>query len=345
MLASLLYRTDIYKAVGSPPVRSLDDLFNLYTKVKAANPNMTMLQLNSNWELAFFKAQFGMPQDNYIEQTGQTYIHYTRDPRYKQVLAFLNKCWRVGFISPDDSYFVTGSEVPAAGNYFSTSWCTQDGIINRQAEHTSINPSYILAEMVPFNGAAYITSTIGWSGTFITKKNKNPERAARFLQFMFSDQGQKLSQMGRPGIDYTMDSSGMPSFSAQWKAAVADGTVNTIFNPWWYLGGSPIVESLSRIATTDPALVADAYKYMREHYDNFPWVPAAEPIGSSDEKVIHDKIIELIRTYSRRIIMANSEAQFESLFQEYQNNANQTGITRVEQYITNNVKKVRPLFQ
>ncbi|MDR1177151.1 MAG: extracellular solute-binding protein [Treponema sp.] len=345
MLPSLIYRTDLYEAAGSPPVRSLDDLFNLYTRIKTANPNMTMLQLNAYWNVLYFRAQYGMPLDNYIEQANANYIHYTRDPRYKQTLAFLNKCWRAGFISPDEAYFVFGSEVPADGNYFSSTWCTQDVLPRLLAQHRNINPNWGLAEMVPFEGASYVSSSIGWSGTFITKRNKNPERAVRFLQFMFSDEGQKLTQMGRPGIDYTMTSSGMPEFSADWKKAIADGTIDKLYNPLFYLGGSPIIESLSRIAPTDPALVTETYKYMRDHYDNYPWVLAAEPIGTSDEKVIQDKIVELIRTAERQIIMANSETQFESRFQEYLNNANQIGIARVEQFVTNKVKQVKPMFQ
>jgi putative aldouronate transport system substrate-binding protein len=344
MLPSLIYRTDLYQAAGSPPLRTLDDLFNLYTKVQAANPGMTMLQLNAFWNVNFFKAQTGMPQDLYIEQSGEKYVHYTRDPRYKQALAFLNKCWRAGFISPDDAYFVTGSEVPADGNYFSSSWCTQDVMPRLLGRHKNINSGWGLAEMAPLSGAKYTSSSIGWSGTFITKSNKNPERAVRFLQFMFSDEGQKLSQMGRAGIDYTMNSTGMPKFSTQWANAINDATHTRVYNPWFYLGGSPIVESLSRIATTDPTLVADTYKYLRENYDNLPWVPAAAPIGNTDEKVIADKIAELIRTYERQIIMAGSEAQFEARFQEYLNNANQTGIARLEQFVINNIKKVKPMF-
>jgi cob(I)alamin adenosyltransferase len=137
----------------------------------------------------------------------------------------------------------------------------------------------------------------------------------------------------------------MPEFSANWKKAIADGTIDKLYNPLFYLGGSPIIESLSRIAPTDPALVAETYKYMRDHYDNYPWVLAAEPIGTSDEKVIQDKITELIRTAERQIIMANSETQFESRFQEYLNNATQIGIARVEQFVTNKVKQVKPMFQ
>jgi hypothetical protein len=126
---------------------------------------------------------------------------------------------------------------------------------------------------------------------------------------------------------------------------VSDGTQAQKYNTWFYLGGSETVEADSRVATTDPRLVADAYKIMRERFDNYPWVAAARPIGSSNEKVILDKILELTTTYNPRIIMARSEAEFETLFSEYLTNANRTGLPQLETWVNTKITQVMPMYK
>jgi putative aldouronate transport system substrate-binding protein len=346
MLASLIYRLDLYQAIGSPPMRNLDELFDVFTKIKAANPNLqAILKLNDLWNLSVFTSNIGMGGAEYIEQSNGQYIYYTRDQRFKEVLAFVNKCWRAGFISPDESYFVRGSTVPAAGEWFAACSCTQNALPGTLADLQKINPNFTAAEMVPFPNSSFITSDTGWSGTFITKNNKNPERAIRFIQWMFTPEAQALTQMGRRGIDYNPNPSGLPIFSAQWAAAIANGTHDQVYNPWFYLGGSETVEADARVATTDPKYVADAYKVLREKFDNYPWIMAARPIGTSAEKVIMDKITELTNTYNPRIIMASTTAEFETLYNEYLTNANRTGLPQLETYVNNKIKQVMPLYK
>jgi putative aldouronate transport system substrate-binding protein len=349
MLPSLLYRTDLYRAIGSPPMRNFDELFDVFTKIKAAYPNLgAVLKLNRDWNVAIFNAMAGLGhagEYNFPEQANGSYLWYGQDPRYKEAIAFLNRCWRAGFISPDESYFVRGSVAVPTGEWFASSSCTQNSLPGSLADHQNINPNWTVAEMVPFSNSSFITSNIGWSGTFITKRNRNPERAIKFMQWMFTPEAQALTQMGRPGIDYTLNSLGLPQFSADWLKALGDTTHNKVYNPWFYLGGSETVEADSRVAPTDPALVADAYRLMRDKYDNKPWVAAARPIGNSDEKVILDKIKELTTTYEPRLIMASSPAEFESLYREYTTNLERTEVTRLNTYMNNKIREILPMYR
>lgn len=346
MAASLLLRDDMLRAIGNPPIRNFDDLFSVFTQIKQRYPNLgAVLKLNRDWNVATFKVNMGLPNLRFIEQANENVVWFAHDSKYKDTLAFLNRCWRAGFISPDESYFVVGSEAIPDGEWFAFSGCTQNHLPERLAEVQKINPSYSLIEMVPFDTATYLSSSIGWSGTFITKRNKNPERAIKFIQWMFSPEGQALTQAGRPAVDYTQEPGQLPKFSDQWKAALADASHIRMFNPWWYLGGSPTVEAESRVATTDPALVAEAYRVIRSKWGNSPWLAAAEPIGNSDEKVIMDKLTELVNTYEPRIIMAGSEAEFESRFREFLGNADQIGVGQLETYMTSQVKQIKPQYR
>ena len=345
MVGSLTYRQDLWKAIGSPKMESLDDLFSVMGQIKAAYPDVVPLQLNANWNTLVFRNLIGMGALEYIEQDDGSYIHYTRDERYKKLLLWLNDCYRSGYISTDDAYFVTGSTAIAVDKYFFSCVSTQNSLPSINADIAAINPDYISAELVPFKDSSYLTSDLGWSATFITKNNKAPEASIKFIAWMFTPEAQALTQMGREGTEYTLSDKGLPEFSDEWKQSIADGTQDTKYNTWFYLGGSVIVEANSRCATTDPALVEDAYTAIRERFDNLPWITAAVPKTGSDEKVILDKIVELAKTYEAKVILADSPELAEAAYNEYLTYADQTGIKQLEQYVSDKVKETMPLFK
>ena len=303
------------------------------------------LKINETWNLDTLRGYAGLGQLEYLEQDDGTYKHYTRDPRYKDILMWLNDCYRNGYVVPDDPFFVKGSTAIADDKYFFGCSCTQNGLPGYNSTLAGIDPSYVAAELVPFEGSFFGVSDLGWSGTFITKSCSDPETAIKFIAWMFTPEAQALTQMGREGIEYTLDENGLPQFSEEWIAATNAGTINTDYNPMFYLGGSEIVEAESRCAVLDPELVGAADEVIRTHYDNYPWVTAARPIGDIDEKVAEDKIKEIRVTYEQKIVLADSAEQAEALYNEYIEIAEQTGLAGVEEYVTKKVTEVMPLYE
>ncbi|MDR0760264.1 MAG: hypothetical protein LBF74_09175 [Treponema sp.] len=59
----------------------------------------------------------------------------------------------------------------------------------------------------------------------------------------------------------------------------------------------------------------------------------------------YNKLVELVNTYEPRIIMANSEAEFESRFREFLANADQIGVGKLETFMTNRVKQIKPQYR
>lgn len=345
MVGTITYRKDIYEAIGSPEVKNFDDMFNMMGKAKEAYPDVVPLKLNQNWNIDSLRDYAGLGQLEYLKQDDGTYTHYTRDSRYKDILLWLNKCYLNGYVVPDDPFFVKGSTAIADDKYFLGCNCTQNGLPTYNATLAGIDPSFVAAELVPFEDSFFGISNLGWSGTFITKSNKDPEASIKFIQWMFTPEAQALTQMGREGTEYTLNENGLPQFSDKWIAASNAGTLNTDYNPWFYLGGSETVEAESRCAVLDPALVADADAVVRSHFDNYPWVMAARPIGDSDEKVKEDKVTEIRKTYEQKIILAESAEQAAKLYDEYIKIADQTGLKDVEAFVSKKVEEVMPLYQ
>lgn len=347
MVGSLFLRGDILDALGEKQPTSFDELFELLGKVKAAYPDMTPLKLNENWNTLVFRYLNGISQLEFVPQEDGRYVHFSKDPRYEEMLVFLNKCYLAGYIIPDDPYFVKGSTSIADDKWFATCASTQNSLPSTNATLAKVDPSYYAIEMVPFPESSYITSDTGWSALFITKSCKNPEAAIKMMQWMFSEEGQSVTQMGREGIEYTLNEEGLPVFSDEWKDAIAQGSdfQNSKYNTWFYFGGSEIVEANSRCATTDPKYVADAYAVMRERFDNWPWVMAALPKGESDEKIIYDKIEDLRKTSEAKAILAASEEECRAIFADFEKTAEQIGMAELEEYMNEQIVAMMPMFQ
>lgn len=345
MMGSLSYRRDIYEELGSPAMNNLDDLYNVMGMVKEKYPDMVPLQLNNAWNTEVFKDLVGIGAVRYEEKEDGTYQHYIRDERYKEMLLWLNKCYASGYLSPDDKFFSEASQGFNADGYFFSCGCTQNGITAANGELAEIDPSYVRYEMKPFDTAYYGQSSLGWSGTFISKNCKDPEAAIRFLQQMFTPEMQQLTQMGREGIDFTFDENGFPVYSEEWKASVAADTNKVDYNTWFYLGGSTIIEAEGRVAQMEKEWYEEAYPEIRKRYENLPWIEAARPIGEIDEKIAEDKVSEMVMPYEQKIIQAATPEEAAALYDELITNAEKSGLASVEAYITEHVAELMPLYQ
>ena len=347
MVGSLMLRGDILDALGEKQPTSLDELFELFGKVKAAYPDMVPLKVNENWNTQVFRFLNGMSGLDFIPQEDGKYMHYSVDPRFEEITLWLNKCYRAGYIVSDDPFFVKGSTAIPDDKWFASCACTQNSLPSTNATLKGLDPSYYAIEMVPFAESSYITSDTGWSAMFITKSCKDPEAAIKMMQWMFSPEGQYATQMGREGIEYTIDENGLAVFSDEWVQTAAEGSdaQNAKYNTWFYFGGSEIVEAVSRCATTDPKYVADAYAVICERFDNWPWVMASYPMGEDDEKIVFDKIKELLKTAEAQMILAPTEEEAKAIYADYVQKAERIGMEELNDYVNNTIGEKMPMFE
>jgi len=138
-------------------------------------------------------------------------------------------------------------------------------------------------------------------------------------------------------------------FSQEWMDASKDADKqNLVYNPWFYLGGSEIVEAAGRIASI-PAeeytkYYAGPYKEIRENYHNQPWFYASLPKEGMDEKVIMDKVKDLIKNDEVKIILSDSDDALMQNYQDMLKKADQIGIQKLEDYLTIKVPEVKKLY-
>jgi len=350
MLPSLIYRLDILEELGNPPMNTLDDLLNIYELVKQNYPDMVPLVFSDSWRFQVFKVWTGAINIDFIEQDGKV-VSTIHGEKYRDYLKYLNTLYRRGYIIADNFAWTsaTNPRYLENGKAFSSSGCTQDNAYPAQVKLRSVVPNGHLVESKPLGATDYSQSAIGWSGTFITKNCHNPERAIKFMRWMFTEEAQKLTQWGREGIEYTLNEQGLPVFSEEWMEAAKDREFhNTKYNPWFYFGGSGKIESLGRCASIDPEEYSkyylDVYKQIRDGFDNKPWILASRPTEGMDEKVILDKLQDLIINMEAKIILSNSDEEFDKNFEDLQKQADQIGVAKLEEYMTKKLPEIKALF-
>ena len=346
MTGSLLVRQDILDALGNPPLGTLEDLMEVYALVREAYPDMIPLVFDGTHRFNVFLNWFGMGTVEFVEQEGDNYLMRFRDSRYREMLNYLNQLYRKGFLLADN--FASEESMTAipyrTGKAFSYSSCTQNSNVHMQAYLQEIDKGYNSVELAPLEGAAYDVSDIGWSGTFITVNNAHPKESIQLIAWMFTPEAQRLTQWGREGVDYIINGDGMPIFTQGVKELIAQNNHTRIYNPWFYFGGSAIVEAIGRYAVLDTEVYEQTYTSIRNNYKNNPWVVAALPMTGEPEKDIYDKIINSYMDYETKVILSTSDQEFEENYTAYMRDLNRMGVEQLEEYMTRRIAEIKPYY-
>lgn len=312
MISSLMVRKDILQALGVHSIRTTDELKAVYLRVREEYPNLVPLTFDTVHRLNFFRCCFGLGLLPFQEQADGSYFYYARDERYHEMLRWLNDLYRAGCIIPDSFAATEGDSdyLYGTARAFSFSACTQNTNLNLHNGLIQIDPSYASMELPPLENSSYATQSLGWSGCFITRNAKDPKTCIELIRWMYSDEGQHLTEWGREGIDYVLDESGLPVFSEDVLKSVAEGTYNTLYNPWFYFGTSAIVEAEGRCALQGDKLSGKAYEGIRQRYRIYPWMTAAIAQMPQECRLIYDRISASIDDYETKIILSADDEAF-----------------------------------
>lgn len=332
LISSLLVRQDLLDAMGVGEIRTLDDLKAVYLRVREEYPDLIPLTFDKQHRFNFFRCCFGLGLLPFQQQQNGTQLYYARDKRYHSMLRWLNDLYRAGCMIPDNFAATEGdsSYLYATAQAFSFSSCTQNTNLNLYSELVALDPSYVSVELVPLEDSSYATHGLGWSGSFITRNAKDPQACLELIRWMYSDEGQHLTEWGRAGIDYTLDENGLPIFSQDVLDSVADSTYNTRYNPWFYFGTSAIVEAEGRCALQGRWLPAKAYQSIRQRYRILPWMTAAIAQMPKEDRMIYDRLSASIDDYETKIILSATTEAFERNMNELLTYMDAMGVSSLE---------------
>ena len=219
-----LVRQDIYEAEGSPDLSNMEDyiafLHTIKDKYKDVNGNpispMGILNSSNQREpLAIVYGSFaGVAEDLVYDEDGVRYAYTT--PEYKEAMVFLNRLYREGLLDQEaytETYDQWNDKLKLGGIGVVPVWYWHADGANLELEKHGIHYQAIPAANIPkaqgidkpvLNVGWGIGVGFGWRCNFINAaaSEEKKEAAIKFLDYMYSHEGQMLAWFGLPGEYY-----------------------------------------------------------------------------------------------------------------------------------------------
>ncbi|MBP3361589.1 MAG: extracellular solute-binding protein [Clostridia bacterium] len=214
----LVVRKDWLEELGIAEPETIDEWEAMLTAFKEKKNAEYPLDMNTwPFTVGAFSGAYGTPMAYYVENDTVKYGPY--EPGFKDFLLKMNDWYEKGLITPDvssvagniiDSDLMTGK----AGAVFGAlggglgKWLAaapKDGFDLAGVKYPVLNKG----DKPKFNASQLITP-----GTFtaITTSCKDPDAAAKFLSYGYSDEGAMLFNFGIEGESYTMED-GYPKYT------------------------------------------------------------------------------------------------------------------------------------
>lgn len=308
-----------------------------------------------------FRGMYGIKSS--YEKDGELYDEI-RNPKTKEMYLFMNQLYREGLIDKD--WPVTKETLyneKIANGYVLSSPAAYWNIKNDQLKIDAEGNVDIDNQMFPFLVTAPDvkpeettygpTSVLGWSNTYISSTNKNPEKTMEFFNFLMSEEGQYLTQWGVEGVHWEMKDgkrvvlqpvADQIEAGTQWDYFKKEGIR---LYEMLFKGGNG-VDGQAYDVNTEYANVNDkvdevtlfAREYLGETaydttaYDNL------EPDAGTPEALIATKISDLKKEAFPKVILAGSAEEAAAAYDKLLEDAETAGLAQLEK-IKNDKFKVR----
>lgn len=224
-------RWDIYKSIGSPTIKTDEDLLNVMKQMQTKYP--TTPDGKKTYGLSGFFAetnQFGswFPECNIDASMGWMWVNcgpmffnnnkenyvtpiYGDNSPWLRALKLYNKANQMGLLDPEcltmkltqytdkcTAGRILVSQVTWAGAGSFNTNMNNEG--KTDIGYAPINYPYNLGQSIPNLAYAYYPG--GWQAYWVTSKCKSPERVIQLLDYTFSDEGMTLLYNGIEGKDW-----------------------------------------------------------------------------------------------------------------------------------------------
>ncbi|GIO84078.1 ABC transporter substrate-binding protein [Paenibacillus faecis] len=338
-------REDILKELGNPPIQSLDDFTKVLGLVKEKYPDMVPLIMDKEWIEQYFLQQFGTEAllDGWYERDGK--VDYSiRQPKMLDFFKFMNSLYRNGYILAEnfafandqiDDQYVTSGKAFAHG--YTVTAADSDNIKIKSGGGSF---TFKMLPSALSKDAKVVSTGLGFAGTFITKKNKDPEASIKFIQYLASDEGKKLTMFGVEGEHWTWNEAGYPDL--KYNPTDAD-FINGNGIKWWYLYNDGVTEGmLSYVPGTQKTQALMETKAITTYK---PAIGLIQTQPDSKEKTLKTKIDEMIKNEKVKIYLANSEEEAVAKYENMIKTAENMGLQELVDWANETYRKKKDLFE
>lgn len=219
-------RQDWLDKIGAKAPETTDDLFNVLKAFKDQNLSgdgntIPFCPDNGLMDLTILMNAFGAHENYYVDPEDNTIKYGPLEDQYKQGLEYANKLYMAGLIDKD---YINANNSEAFRAKISKNevgmmyaW-PLSGLGFGNTAVAKLDPGYKYVAMLPVkgpNGDRYKErpQSVMTPRTVITSANKHQEETIKYLDYVFSKDGNILMNYGIQDKDYTLDSNGNPQFT------------------------------------------------------------------------------------------------------------------------------------
>lgn len=345
---SLHYRTDLWEELGSPSITSLSELESVLEMAKAEFPEV--IPYVHNWGYEYFQAQHGMDVGNtHIYPEGDKIYHRLRHPALLETLIFMNRLIQKDLTVPENftwEYEQFQQQV-YSGNAFSFSrsaWESNEA--NDAFKKAGLPYQARIVQVELSNDAVWVNDGIGWSATFITKNNENPDRAIQFMKFMRQEEGRRLSTWGIEGRHWNLGDDGRPIFTEEYLTSRSGPNFyEEILGGVWTFGVA-LEEQIQGYDPENWPEVTPRLQAAKVKYVFRPELHFVVPRGNTEEANIYSRIEEFAKNEEIRIIIsAKNESEVREMYAEMISQAEKMGLNTMEAWMTDKYAEVMKRYQ
>ena len=214
-----------------------------FTNMSAFKQSLLKAKANNIGDKAFipfYTADGGQTLHQFLaipkEDTDGNYIDWKATPEAEQLIKDMNDFYLNGLLTNESlAGTITEKEAITSGRVF----CM---LANWAEVFPLMQDSYDLGEewvaVGPLRNnkgeAPMLTpwTQAGYLATSISKNCKNPEAALKLIEFLYSDEGQRLCTYGIEGVTYTENADGTYSYTAEYLTADGDKILKEYGTGW-----------------------------------------------------------------------------------------------------------------
>jgi putative aldouronate transport system substrate-binding protein len=343
---TFLVRKDIYEAIGSPDMSTPEGFIKALEDAKKQFPEINgtpLIPLGMNEFTDVGNSSLEGYLQNFLaipmEKDGKVYDR-TQDPEYLRWLKTFRLANEKGLLAKD--IFIDKraqmEEKIAQGRYFAMIYQRSDLAAQQQALFAKDPNSIYMAVDGPANSNGDAPTLAGdgisgWTVTLISKDVKDKERAIRFLSYLISEEGNKDLFLGQEGVTYEMVD-GKPQFTAEVldllnkDRAAFDQQYGASYKYWM------LMDTNMNLEWAPPA--AEPFKQMEDWTKgktvSFAVFDGISPTGTSAEGVAASKIAQEWGKTLPKLLLAESDKEFDKLFEGFLKKRDSYGQDKVEEY-------------
>ena len=217
-----LYRADILEKAGyTGELKTIDDWTAALTAAKEYGVEKPLAFQDENYLMNFGLNAYNIRGGMYIDDKSGEVKNGFMEEGYKQWIIQMNEWMNAGLLDSEvmtkigrstlDTQMLTGQTVAtygAGGGYLGTYLSTAKSDPATYGEDFNVRaanfPVLNSGDTVMYGGASYDYATTSKASAVITEDCKNPELAAKFLNFCYSQNGHRTINFGEEGVSYNM---------------------------------------------------------------------------------------------------------------------------------------------